>query len=319
MFVKKNEELLKIPIAEICLNYLGYVVDTSKDSKLWRCLISPNGIKILCKTNPEASGDYLFMCLNSHIKGNIINLLMQIHGYKFHEICNQFVDKKYEVKPLEYANFNNKKDTDNTAYIRRFYDEFSNKCTAQNYLTSRGISNEILQFFKIKAAPKTAFFPLFFLKKRKWCTSTGIRYYIDQNNERKRLFFKGLAKSGGYSLLTPQKLPPNCFKSLKIFESPIDALSYAQLFPREREAIYLSFCGGFGAAFKKQLKLIVDHLQINEITICLDNDDSGVQFTAEIQRYVTGVSTAVPVPKLKDWNDDLIFNPLFYDQHNAID
>ena len=57
-----------------------------------------------------------------------------------------------------------------------------------------------------------------------------------------------------------------------IFESPIGAFNYSQLFYNEKECTFMSFCGVFGEVFKKQLLLFLKKVKIDKIVICLSND-----------------------------------------------
>ena len=299
------EEFKKCSLVQICLTLLGYKVVQKKDSRYWRCLEAPNGIKILIKDQPRPNGDYLFMCANSDIKGNIINLLKEIHGYTMKQIYDEFLRKDLNFKPQKFANFCENEVKDNTDKIREIHNDFLKECTEQNYLTNRGVSGEVLKKFGVKASPNIAFFPLYMLIQNRWVVSTGIMYLINRHGDREQKFLKGCRKGGAVNLLIPQKRLLDCFKSIKIFESPIDALSYAQLFPGRHEAIYLSFCGGFGASFLKQLKLIIGRLKIESLNICVDNDDSGHRFADKIKRVIKGVDIVSHFPNLKDWNDDL--------------
>lgn len=115
-----------------------------------------------------------------------------------------------------------------------------------------------------------------------------------------------MRKGGAVNLLKPQKRPFGEFDILKIFESPVDSLSYAELFPDQREAIYLSFCGGGCTAFLKQMRLIVARTAVKQVDICVDNDDKGKYFAKQIKDTITNVRKFVYWPNLKDWNDDLV-------------
>ena len=308
---KKIENLKKIPLAELCIQQLGYVPDVSKDSKVWRCLVSPSGHKIVTKSYPNDNGDYLFFEPNSDKRGSIVNLLTLLHGYSYLDILVEFCGEKMKVYNVPvYSELSTELSPKKcTKFVENLYKKYIQRCTisGHNYLTKRGINLEIINHFKLSVAERELFLPLYFLEAGKWQVATAIRYFFDANNEKKQLFLKGCKKRGAYSLLTPLKRPPEYFSTLNIFESPIDALSYAQLFPDKKNAIFMSFCGGFGTNFKLQLASLFKRLNITYIYICMDNDDAGRKFANELQNIVKKYNFCKVFPKKKDWNEELNF------------
>ena len=305
---KKLNALKKIPLDQFCINELGYTPFKPKDSKLWRCLIGPHGYKIITKSVPNKNGDYLFLCPEKEVKGSILNLLVLLHGYDPLGILVTFCSSKRSFyKPVIYSKLDHKNTTE---FVKKEYDAYLNKCANMpyNYLTMRGINAEIIEYFKIPVASQELFIPLYILKNGTWEVATAIRYVFDQNNDRQRYFLKGLKKQGSYTLFTPQKRPIEHYSVLMIFESPIDALSYVQLFPDEREAIFMSFCGGFGEVFKEQLLLFLEKVKISKIAICVDNDTMGNSVCTSLKTLLKEFNVCFKIPQKKDWNDQLIYS-----------
>ena len=305
---KKLDSLKKIPLDQFCINELGYIPFAPKDSKLWRCLIGPHGYKIITKSVPNKNGDYLFMCPEKDVRGSILNLLVLLHGYDTLGILVTFCGSKRSFyEPVIYSKLDHKNTTE---VVKKEYDVYLKKCTngPYNYLIRRGISAEVINYFKIYVADRELFLPLYVLKNGAWEVATAIRYIFNQNNDRQRYFLKGLKKQGAYTLFTPQKMCVKYYNTLMIFESPVDALSYAQLFPSEREAIFMSFCGGFGEVFKEQLLLFLKKVKISKIAICVDDDKTGNSVRTSLKNFLKEFNICFKIPQKKDWNDQLIYS-----------
>ena len=237
------DELKKIPLDQFCLDRLGYMPCKSADSKLWRALIGPSGQSIVIKSTPAASGDYLFFSRDGQ-RGNIFNLLKIFHGYSsIAQILAHFGTQMPKYKPYIPCPADEK---DTTRLVKKAYVAYLHGCKIGgiNYLTRRGISAKIIARYRIAVSERELFLPLYFIEKGKFEAATALTYSFDASGSKRHPYFlKGLKRRGSYSLLTPQKRPPAQFNTLMVFESPVDALSYAQLFPEQKEAILLSSCG----------------------------------------------------------------------------
>lgn len=94
---------------------------------------------------------------------------------------------------------------------------------------------------------------------------------------------------------------------LYVFEAPVDLLSYLTLYPDNwREHSCVALCGTAQHAMLKRLELTP---RLNDIVLCLDNDEAGVKAAARL----TGIlgergymKVAVRWPTRKDWNEDLV-------------
>lgn len=92
---------------------------------------------------------------------------------------------------------------------------------------------------------------------------------------------------------------------LYVFEAPIDMLSFISLYPKDwQEHSYVALCGVGGQAMCWMLE---QQTSIRKAALCLDNDDAGHKASARLRAELIekGYQTAVILPSLKDWNDDL--------------
>lgn len=96
-------------------------------------------------------------------------------------------------------------------------------------------------------------------------------------------------------------------QTIRVFEAPIDALSYATFFKHygidNKDHMLALGCLG-DAALEQYLK---DHPEIKQIIFCVDNDKWGHQAVERwTDKYKSDYSVAYHFPKGKDWNEDLI-------------
>ena len=106
----KINELKKIPLAEFCIQKLGYKPSKDKDSRLWRSLLSPTGHKIVAKSTPTPEGHYLFFCANEDIRGSLVDLLISFHDFDIKGILNEFCDARTEFPVPKFECRSLKKD-----------------------------------------------------------------------------------------------------------------------------------------------------------------------------------------------------------------
>ena len=76
------EALKRHEIVDLAINYLGFEVVKEKDSKNWRTLVSPNGVKIYTKNKPNEEGIYFFARHDGGKGGTAIEL-MKLAGMKW--------------------------------------------------------------------------------------------------------------------------------------------------------------------------------------------------------------------------------------------
>ena len=95
-------------------------------------------------------------------------------------------------------------------------------------------------------------------------------------------------------------------EKLFVFEAPIDMLSYLTLNPENwQQHSYIAMNGVYENAVLTALK---NHSNLNEIVLCVDNDEGGIEAVDRLKdilgdnRYTDVKRLA---PKFKDWNEDL--------------
>ena len=106
-----------------------------------------------------------------------------------------------------------------------------------------------------------------------------------------------------YGFCLPSDMPKS--DSVAVFESPIDALSHKMMEP-EYTGYRLSLGGTASTALTQFLNT---HEEINNITVCTDNDTAGnsaARKIAELTDY--RIMRELPPDGAKDWNDALISN-----------
>ena len=97
---------------------------------------------------------------------------------------------------------------------------------------------------------------------------------------------------------------------LYVFEAPIDLLSYITLHPEDwQRHTYVALCG---VGMEPIERLLDTCPQIEEVTLCLDNDEAGQTATRRIAKKLLeewdGLTVSAEVPELKDWNEELQAN-----------
>lgn len=94
---------------------------------------------------------------------------------------------------------------------------------------------------------------------------------------------------------------------LYVFEAPIDMLSYISLHPEGwKEHSYVSLCG---TAEHAMIWMLDQYSQLDEVVLCLDNDDAGIKATERLTAVLLeqGHSNIeIDRSEAKDWNDELV-------------
>lgn len=91
---------------------------------------------------------------------------------------------------------------------------------------------------------------------------------------------------------------------LCVFEAPIDLLSFICLFKNKwKEFNYISLGGTAGKALDRFLS---ENKDIDQVWMCLDSDQAGIDASKRLARMVPeGITVMQMKPKLKDWNEIL--------------
>ena len=95
-------------------------------------------------------------------------------------------------------------------------------------------------------------------------------------------------------------------EALYVFESPIDLLSYITLHMDDWQTQnYVACCG---AAFAPVEQMLRAYPQIQQVYLCLDNDEAGYNASQRMEGYLRaeGISAMRLEPVQKDWNEDLM-------------
>ena len=96
---------------------------------------------------------------------------------------------------------------------------------------------------------------------------------------------------------------------LYAFEAPIDMLSYISLHPEGWQShTYVALCGVSTAPIHR---LLETQPQLEEVTLCLDNDEAGHKAARRIAAELLNewnVTVSAEFPSQKDWNDELLTN-----------
>ena len=102
---------------------------------------------------------------------------------------------------------------------------------------------------------------------------------------------------------------PGTSGKLYAFEAPIDLLSYISLHPEGwQNYTYVALCGVSAAPIHH---LLETQPQLEEVTLCLDNDEAGQSAAHRIANELLNqwnITVSAEFPTLKDWNDELLAN-----------
>ena len=94
---------------------------------------------------------------------------------------------------------------------------------------------------------------------------------------------------------------------LYAFEAPIDLLSYISLHPEGwQDHTYVALCGVSAAPIHRLLEV---KPQLEEVILCLDNDEAGHKAARRIAAELLrewNVTVSAEFPSQKDWNDELL-------------
>lgn len=136
---------------------------------------------------------------------------------------------------------------------------------------------------------------------------------FDENGIARHAHKRGLYTEGkGFKGNVDGGLPQYSFhyngtdNMLFVFEAPIDMLSYITLHPQNwQNHSYVALCGVGGQALMKMLEL---NPQIQEVSLCLDNDDAGHKASERLKNQLaeSGCQCRRLISQEKDWNEDVV-------------
>ena len=329
--------------------------------------MSPDGVKIRTCAFPHPIWGYSFVYLPEEGKlGYLKDLLIgRSHGYTFQRVLAESdqimeigkeLDEEAAIEGGYYAP--TRAQPREVHACKAEYESTQASIEKEackqgaGYLASRGLTPATLRYFRLKNGKDKVIFPLFLLEKRSWFFQTAICYYRDQ--KKKRLFLEG-ERLGSCVVFDPLRdntstkaftiqdedeivdfpMVRKSVHTLFLFESPVDALSYYQLFAahlRGKRHVYIATCGNPTAAFLEKMPEIVNTLNPKHVFVLFDNDEGGrrhaarvcqslkdVRLAGEVVNFCFGESKAqgMELPtfsfmqqarglKVKDWNDLLL-------------
>ncbi len=94
--------------------------------------------------------------------------------------------------------------------------------------------------------------------------------------------------------------------NLLVFEAPIDLLSHISMYPRDWQSnSYVACCG---TSIQPVLKTLERMPQADTVLLCMDNDEAGQKTNHRMAKQLEeeGLAVIPQIPKMKDWNDDLL-------------
>jgi hypothetical protein len=135
---------------------------------------------------------------------------------------------------------------------------------------------------------------------------------LDENGVVRHAHKRGLYTEGGYKGNVDSSDPAYSFhhtgtsSRLYVFEAPIDLLSFLSLYPQVwRGHSYVALCGVAEHAMLKILKL---NPYLQEITLCLDHDEAGIEAAGRLTEILNEKGynqVSLLLPGNKDWNEDI--------------
>jgi len=175
-----------------------------------------------------------------------------------------------------------------------------------NYLCKRGIDEDIIQWCLDNDL-------IYEEKKYGGCVFVG----YDEQRKPKYAFIRGTYSNSRFKQEIQYSQKKYSFRivneqntTLNIFESAIDALSFATLMKNANKdwqsVNYLSL-GGLGSRLPPQLLNYLEHVpQTSKINLCLDNDRAGVDASQQLYNELQkDFEVLIHYPRCKDWNDYL--------------
>ena len=280
----------------------GYEIDTKGSSKRDIKLRKGDSV-IIVNTRKNR-----FFDLRTDNKGSVIDFLLMM-GYGWKEILNPDLSLLAVQSPSAYRPplpVSVSSTEERSREFRKQYDSFETDLSASFLTLKRGISIDILRSFHVKSNRGCAIFlqEAYLASASKERFPTGIfRYdYNYSEDKTERRFVRGTLRS-----MCVQRADWDR-EHLFITESPIDALSYAQLY-NKLNYCYLVTCGSLTEGFQKGLKRIIE-AQSGKVHIILglDNDETGSIMTGKLKGVCKELKQkyTIEIPREKDWNEDLV-------------
>ena len=303
--MKRNEELDQFKTQINLVDYAqnnGYQLDTKKSSTNCIVLKDNQGDKILIGLNKTDNHYFYYSLTNETDKGSIIDFIQERKNLNLGEVRKELRPWINNNNSTTYkiTNQSSIKLTPTSKEKSKIIAQFESFKTIKNHpdLNQRGISQKTINSPRFSGtiyqdSRNNAIFP--------HSDRDGVCGYEIRNQN-----FKGFS-SGGTKGLWVSKSQQND-KKLVICESPLDCLSYHQLFPDDHTR-YFATSGTLSETQKDLLRTAFEKLDQKggEIIIATDRDVGGKEIAQELTLIAPKTAQiARHVPKYqKDWNEVL--------------
>ena len=295
----RNDELndfkTNINLVDFVASY-GFVKDVEKSSKSTICMRDASGYKILISLSSNSHWQYFSVHDNSD-NGTVIDFVAKMENCNLGQIRK--ILRNWHGQPVTISEHNHvkKKNTKDIQRVKSYLKRFKN-VSESPYLNKRGILNQtiICDLFKgrvLEGYRSAVIFPHF--------NTQGICGYEVRSDD-----FTYFSETGEKSLWLSNKNPS--YDKIVFLESPIEALSYYQLFPGEY-CLLVSPCGNWSPSVTKTINTLILRNKERKFIAAFNNDEGGErqyrQLKTIFEKLDMHITKHIPVNKGQDWNDQL--------------
>ena len=302
--MKRSEELARFKSEINLVEYaqsVGYEIDRNKSSQNCVVLKDSAGDKILVGVDQADSHYFYYSVRDERDSGSVIDFIQNRKRLNLGEVrkelrpwLNGSYSSAYSSREPAPSPTPTSKDAHKILAQFESFQALSNHL----YLNQRGITSETISDRRFEGTIYTdrrgnAVFP--------HRDRVGVCGYEIRNHQ-----FKGFSNGGTKGLWVSRSFSDD--QQLIICESPIDCLSYHQLFPDTQTRYFAT--GGTLSEFQKDLlRTAMERLHSlgGEIVIAVDRDEAGQEMTQELKQIAPQTAQIYRhVPEhQKDWNEAL--------------
>ena len=302
--MKRSEELDRFKSEINLVEYaqsVGYEIDRQKSSQNCIVLKDSAGDKILVGVDLSDHHYFYYSVRDERDRGSVIDFIQNRKRLNLGEVrkelrpwLNGSHSPAYSSREPAPSPIPTSKDSHKILAQFESFQAISN----HSYLNGRGISQETISDRRFEGTIYTdqrgnAVFP--------HRDRSGVCGYEIRNHQ-----FKGFSNGGTKGLWVSRSSQDD--QRLVICESPIDCLSYHQLFPDAQTRYFAT--GGTLSEFQKDLlRTAMErlHSKGGEIIIAVDKDDAGQEMTQELKQIAPQTAQIYRhvLEHQKDWNEAL--------------
>ncbi|PSB00914.1 toprim domain-containing protein [Merismopedia glauca] len=303
--MKREQELERFKTEINLVEYAqhqGYQLDKNKTSQNCIVLKDNAGDKILIGRHIADDHYFYYSVRDDRDSGSIIDFVQKRKNFNLGEVRKElrpWINNSYSPTSRT-ANESIPQPKPVTRDRHKTLVEFESfsESAYHPYLKTRGISQQTATAKRFERTiysdrRNNAIFP--------HLDREGVCGYEIRNQD-----FKGFSSGGTKGLWCSRSFPSD--SRLVICESPIDCLSYHQIYPNDKTR-YLATGGSISELQKDLLKGAFEkiHAQGGEIILAVDRDDAGDKLTLELLKIAPeGARISLAIPQdLKDWNEVL--------------